>query len=300
MAPQSVRSDVMSSASSPPAVAAQHREGELDGAEGLRLHWQAWLPEGEASAVVAIAHGASEHGGRYRYVVERLVPEGFAVYAIDHRGHGRSEGARAQIDRMRHVVSDLDGLVEHARAEHPGRRIFLLGHSMGGCVAIAYGLAHQDKLDGLVLSAPLAALEAAPLPLRAAARALSVVLPGAGVYQLSSAGVSRDAAEVRAYDEDPLNHHGKLPARTVQELVDTMARFEADCPGLTLPLLVMIGTADELVTPTGGRMVYDRAGSADKMLKTYDGFYHEIFNEPAGERDRPLNDLAAWLSERTP
>lgn len=290
----------MTSASSAPEVATDHREGRLIGEDGRQLYWQAWLPEGsEAIAVVVIAHGASEHGGRYRYVVERLVPQGFAVYAIDHRGHGRSEGKRAQIDRMAHLVCDLDQLVDRARAEHPGARLFLLGHSMGGCIAIAYALEHQDRLDGLALSAPLAALEAAPLPLRLVARGLSLVLPDTGVYQVSSAGVSRDREEVAAYDADPLNHHGKLPARTVQELADTVARFGADSPRLTLPLLVMIGTADELVPPAGGRLVHDRASSDDKTLIDYPGYFHEIFNEPAGERERPLDDLATWLSERT-
>lgn len=286
-------------ASSPPVVAHSHTDGRVDGARGATLYWQGWLPEGEERGVVVIAHGASEHGGRYRYVVERLVPEGFAVYAIDHRGHGRSDGDRAQIDRVRHVVADLDLLVEHALACHPGRPVFLLGHSMGGCIAISYALAHQRKLAGLALSAPLAALAAAPLPLRLVARALSVVLPGAGVYKVESAAVSRDPDEVADYESDPLNHRGKLPARTVQELADAIGTFRARSPELTVPLLVMIGTADDLVPPEGGRMVHDGASSADKTLQIYDGFFHEIFNEPAGERDRPLDDLAAWLSERT-
>jgi alpha-beta hydrolase superfamily lysophospholipase len=284
------------SASAAPAVPTQHTEGTFAGAEGREIHWQAWLPEGEPRAVVVIAHGASEHGGRYRYVVERLVPDGFAVYAIDHRGHGRSGGTRAQLDRMRHVVADLDHLIHDARAAHPGRKLFLLGHSMGGCIAIAYALAHQQKLDGLALSSPVAALAAAPLPLRLIAKGLSVVAPDLGVYEVEAAAVSRDPDEVRAYDEDPLVYRGKLPARTVQELSDTVARFAAEAPTLSLPLLMLIGTADGLVPPDGGRMVHERAGSADKTLIEYDGFYHELFNEPAGERDRPLNDLADWLS----
>ena len=286
-------------ASSAPVVAHSHTDGRFDGARGASLYWQGWLPEGEERGVVVIAHGASEHGGRYRYVVERLVPENFAVYAIDHRGHGRSDGDRAQIDRMAHVVADLDQLVEHAIACHPDVPVFLLGHSMGGCVAISYALVHQRKLAGLALSSPLAALAAAPLPLRFVARGLSMVLPGAGVYKVESDAVSRDPDEVADYERDPLNHRGKLPARTVQELADAIATFHARSPELTVPLLVMIGTADDLVPPEGGRMVHHRASSADKTLRIYDGFFHEIFNEPAAARERPLGDLAAWLTERT-
>ena len=283
------------SASSAPSVPVVHQEGHLAG----DIYWQGWRPDGEPKAVVVIAHGASEHSGRYRYVVERLVPEGYAVYGVDHRGHGKSPGARAQIERMKLVIEDLDHLIDLARGEHPGKKLFLLGHSMGGTIAITYAIVHQEKLDGLALSAPLAAMEAAPAPLRMVAKALSVVAPNTGVFQVGADKVSRDADEVRAYEQDPLNHHGKLPARTVQELVETVARFEADSAKLTLPLLVMIGTADTLAPPAGGQMVHDNASSTDKTLKTYDGFYHEIFNEPAGDRERPLDDLAAWLTERT-
>ncbi len=283
------------SASSAPSVPVVHQEGRLAG----DIYWQSWSPEGEARGVVVIAHGASEHSGRYRYVVERLVPEGYAVYGVDHRGHGKSPGARAQIERMELVIEDLDHLVDLARGRAPRQKLFLLGHSMGGTIAITYAIVHQEKLDGLALSAPLAAMEAAPAPLRLVAKALSVVAPNTGVFQVGADKVSRDADEVRAYEQDPLNHHGKLPARTVQELADAVGRFPEDSAKLTLPLLMMIGTADELVPPAGGQMVYDKARSTDKTIHHYDGFYHEIFNEPAGDRDRPLTDLAQWLSEHT-
>jgi alpha-beta hydrolase superfamily lysophospholipase len=279
-------------------VAAEHREGHLVGRRGRRLYWQSWMPDGPPRATVAIAHGASEHGGRYRYVVERLLPEGYAVYAIDHRGHGRSEGARAMLDRVDDVVADLDQLVEQAAGEHPDVPHFLLGHSMGGCIALAYALRHQRKLSGLALSAPVAALETAPLGLRLAARALSVVAPRLGVYEVEAEGVSRDPDEVRAYDDDPLVYRGKLPARTVQELADAVGGFEAALPSLTLPILLMHGTADRIVPIAGSEMVAGRAGSDDVTFHRYEGFYHELFNEPPAERERPLGDLAAWLGAR--
>ena len=288
----------MSSASSPPEVAARHAEDSFAGTAGASIAFQSWLPETEPRAVVVIAHGVSEHGGRYRYVVETLVPAGFAVYAIDHRGHGRSSGTRAQIDRISYVVADLDVLIDRARAEHPGKPVFLLGHSMGGCVALAYALEHQDKLDGLALSAPLAAVDAAPLPLRVIAKGLSVVAPNAGILDIDGSAISRDPEEVSAYDADPLNYRGKLPARTVQELADAVGGFEAAMPRVTLPLLVMHGTEDRLVPVHAGRMVHERAGSPDKTLHIYDGYYHELFNEPPGERDRPLGDLRDWLEAR--
>ncbi|HUE28113.1 MAG TPA: alpha/beta fold hydrolase, partial [Solirubrobacteraceae bacterium] len=191
------------------------REGSFSGARRLRIHWQAWLPEGDPRAIVVLAHGASEHAGRYEHVAARLVGEGYGVYAIDHRGHGRSEGPRALIDRIDNAVADLDSLVCLAAGEHPGASVFLLGHSMGGAIAVSYALAHQDRLTGLILSAPLAALEAAPAPMRLVARVLSALSPGLPLFPIDPNLVSRDPAVVQAYIEDPLNYHGKLPVRTV-------------------------------------------------------------------------------------
>lgn len=263
------------------------------------MYWQAWLPSHAPRAVVVLSHGASEHSGRYRYVVERLVGEGFALYAVDHRGHGRSDGPRAYLDRIVHVVADLDKLVVLARAEHPDAPLFLLGHSLGGCIALAYAMAHQERLDGLALSAPVAVLEAAPLPLRLVARLLSALAPQSGVYEIDSGGISRDPAEVEAYETDPLVYRGKLPARTVTGVASVVEALPGQLPGIDRPLLVMHGTADRIVPPAGARLVHDRAGSPDKTLHLYEGFFHELFNEPEGERDRPLNDLVAWLAERS-
>src|SRR5204863_8513498 len=132
---------------------------------------------------------------------------------------GRSSGARAVIDRIDNAVADIGTVVERATSEHPGiGRPFLLGHSMGGCLALAYATRHQETLAGLALSAPVAVLEAASPLQRLAGRVLSAVAPKLGVFEIDSATVSRDPEVVRDYDADPLNHHGKLPARTVAEL----------------------------------------------------------------------------------
>jgi alpha-beta hydrolase superfamily lysophospholipase len=277
-------------------MAANRDEGQLEGARGLRIQWQAWLPEAHPAAVVVLAHGVSEHSGRYAWTGERLVEAGYALYAIDHRGHGRSEGSRAVIDRMDNAVADLHQLVALARARVPGRPAFLLGHSMGGAVALAYALRHEEDLDGLILSAPLAALDAASPVTRVLSAVLSTVAPSLGILEIDSTAVSRDPEVVRAYDQDPLNYHGKLPARTIAELASTVGRFETEVPRLTLPLLAMHGSADRLTPPHGSEMVHERAGSADKSILRYDGLYHEILNEP--ERDRVVADVIAWLDAR--
>ena len=278
---------------------ATHEEGRFSGERGVEIYWQAWLPErSEPRAVVVLAHGASEHSGRYAWTGDQLASRGYALYAIDHRGHGRSEGDRAVIDRMRNAVEDLHTLVERAGAAHPGRPVVLLGHSMGGAVALSYTAEHEDALDALMLSAPLAALEAASPVQRVAGRVLSVVAPKLGVVGIDSTAVSRDPQVVEDYDADSLNYHGKLPARTVGELTSAIDGYPEAVKAFRLPMLVMHGTADRLTPIAGSEMVVANAASGDKTFKRYDGLFHEILNEP--ERQQVLDDIAAWLDERFP
>jgi acylglycerol lipase len=270
------------------------RNSSFPGAGGVEIHWQAWLADAAPGAVVVIAHGASEHSGRYSHVAARLVEHGYAVYAIEHRGHGRSAGRRALIDRLDNAVADLDKLVVLAAAEHPGVPLFLLGHSMGGTISLSYALRHQDRLSGLILSGPLAAIDAASAPMRVAAKVLSALAPGLPLIAIDASLVSRDAAVVHAYERDPLVNHGKLPVRTVAELAAAIESFPEAVGAIEVPTLIMYGSEDRLCPPRGSLMLNQRIGSTDKTLKEYAGLYHEIFNEP--ERERVLNDLCAWLA----
>ena len=272
----------------------EHRTGHFPGAGGLNLFWQAWLPDGEPRGVVALAHGVSEHSGRYAWTGEQLAARGYALFALDHRGHGQSEGARAVVDRVDNAVSDLGELIAiagDASADHA--KPFLLGHSMGGFLSLAFATRRQDEIRGLILSAPVAVLEAASPVQRIAGHVLSAIAPKLGVFPIDSSTVSRDPEVVRDYDADPLNYHGKLPARTVHEMAQEIGRFPQTIPSITVPLLVQVGTGDELVPPESSTLVYEWASSEDKTIKRYDGLFHEILNEP--ERDAVVADTLAWL-----
>jgi alpha-beta hydrolase superfamily lysophospholipase len=276
----------------------EHRSGHFDGVGGVNLFWQAWLPPGDARAVIGLAHGVSEHSGRYAWVGEQMAARGYALYALDHRGHGRSEGPRAVVDRVEHAVADIGTMLELASMESGGdggggEKPFLWGHSMGGMLALAFATRRQAEIRGLMLSAPLAVLEAAPAIQRFAAHALSIVAPKLGVIEIDSATVSRDPGVVRDYDSDPLNYRGKLPARTVHEMAQEVARFETSLQTITVPMLVQMGTGDQLVPPRAAQFVYDTVRSDDKTIKHYDGLYHEILNEP--EREAVLQDTVEWL-----
>ncbi|MGH2857373.1 MAG: lysophospholipase [Solirubrobacteraceae bacterium] len=273
-----------------------HSEGSLTGIGGLALAWQRWAAP-ERRALVVIVHGAGEHGGRYEHVAHRLVGEGFDVWALDHRGHGRSDGARALIDRVDHAVSDLDAFVVQASAAAAELPLFMLGHSMGAMIALRYCLSHQDRLAGLVLSGALAALEGVSAPLRAVGRLLSVVAPRAPLIAIEPALISRDPAVVEAYRADPLVHHGKLPARTAAEIADAVESFPGTVGAITLPTLIVYGTADALCPPAGSTMLGERIGADDLTVTAYEGLFHEVLNEP--ERERVIADVLGWLSART-
>lgn len=265
------------------------------GCGDVTLRGQVWLPEGDPDAVVVISHGLAEHGGRYAAVAERLVGRGYGVYALDHRGHGRSEGPRANVERFSYLVSDLGTFVGRAQRQHPDATMFLLGHSMGGAIALAAALRNPDSLKGLVLSAPALASGEVVSPLKAlAVRLLSRFAPNTGALTLPATAISRDPAVVRAYESDPLVFRGPIPARTLVELLDAMAAFPDAVPGLRLPVLVQHGTSDRLVPLAATRPLYDRLGNPkQRALRLYEGLFHEAYNEP--EREQVLADLEAWL-----
>jgi acylglycerol lipase len=272
--------------------------GTLAGVGGLQLFRRWWRTDGDPpTAVVVLVHGAGEHSGRYEHVAERLVADGYAVHALDHRGHGRSQGPRALIDRVDHAVTDLDALVS-AAVQHESAAsipILMVGHSMGAMLALRYAIDHQHRLDGLAVSGALASIEA-PAALRIVGHAISIVAPTLGLITIDASLISRDPAVVEAYRSDPLVHHGKLPARTAAEIADTVATFPGRVQEITIPVLIMYGTEDRLCSPAGSDMLGERIGSADKRVVPYEGLYHEIFNEP--EREAVLSDLSGWLAAR--
>lgn len=277
----------------------KHQEHSFIGAKKQRIHYQSWLPA-QPKAAVVIAHGLGEHGGRYAQVAQVLVDAGCAVYAIDHRGHGKSDGVRAFVDKFANAVADMDHLIDHAKRSHPGKPLFLLGHSMGGALSLNYAIQHGNKLSGLILSGPAVALDGAPPFLAPISKVLSSIMPKLGMFAVDPSLVSRDQDEVAKYSSDPLNAHGKVPVRTLAEIVRCVEWLPSALPSLKLPTLLLHGRDDKLAGVAGSQMVYDRISSTDKTLNIYDHLYHEIFNELPADRARVFQDMTAWLNERIP
>lgn len=275
----------------------QHQEGVFRGVRGAGLYYQGWLPEGEVRAVLLIVHGLGEHSGRYMNVVNRFVPLGYAVYGIDHIGHGRSEGRRLYVERFVDYTEPLKTYFDMVRCWQPDKPIFLVGHSMGGLIGALHLLAHQEGLAGAVLSGPaVKAPGNIPAAIIFAGRVLSVLVPGMGlVPPVDAEGVCRDPAVVMAYLADPLVCRGRMTARLGAELIGAMGRARAEANRITLPILILQGSADRLVDPSGAQILYEKVTSSDKKLVVYEGFFHEVFNEP--QHDRVLTDVEQWLGE---
>ncbi len=276
-----------------------HRDGFFKGVRGTRTYHQEWLPNGSPRAALLLVHGLAEHSGRYANLIGYLVPRGYAVYGMDHVGHGKSGGARAYVERFNDFVEPLGTYFRMVREWQGSAPIFLVGHSLGGLIGATYLLDHQDGLQGAILSGPAVRIPDNISPgIIFAGRILSALIPGIGILGLDARGVSRDPAVVAAYVIDPLVFTGKATARLGAEMLKAMQRITAEANRIRLPILILQGSADKLVDPAGARMLHDLVGSADKTLKVYEGLYHEVYNEP--EHEQVLRDVESWLEKRLP
>jgi acylglycerol lipase len=262
--------------------------------DGLTLSAHRYLPGEKPCAAVILVHGYAEHAGRYRALTETLVGSGFAVYTLDLRGHGESEGRRANVRVFNEYVHDLTRFMDLVREARTHTKRFLFGHSMGGLVALQAVLEHPEKVDGLVLSAPFVenATPVSPL-LERAASLISSFAPDLPVQKLDVSALARDARVVQGYQDDPLVYQGKVKARIGYELLRTGGYLTGRAGSISLPVLVQHGAADRIAAPSGSRALFEVLGSSDKTLKLYDGAFHEIYNDL--DRETVIADLLEWL-----
>jgi len=263
--------------------------------DGTKIFVRSWRPQRPARAVVVISHGFKAYGGLYGWAAEQLVKHGLSVYAIDHRGHGSSGGERYEAKHVDEFVSDLDQLVDLARAREPGLPLFLLGHSAGGVIGCIYTLTHQEKLAGFLCES-FAFGVFTPRFALAALKGLSRVAPHLRVLELKNALFSRDPAVVAALDADPQIPQQKYPAVTVAALVRATERVRAEFERITLPVLILHGTEDKVTEPAGSRLFHERTGSKDKALKLYEGHVHDLLADLG--KEQVMADMLDWLEAR--
>lgn len=272
-------------------------ERTFEGMGGVPIVYDVWTPDTGVRGVVALAHGYGEHARRYDHVAQRFGEAGLATYALDHRGHGRAGGKRVRVRDMKEYVSDYRTLVSIATAGNPGATRIVLGHSMGGGIAFAYGVQYPDEYDLMVLSGPAIAAHTGVSKAKALiGKAVGSILPDLPIESIDADLVSRDPVVVADYKADPLVYRGKIPAGIGKALLLVGESMPERAPGITAPLLVVHGEDDQLVSAEGSRRLVECVGSTDCELKVYPELYHEVFNEP--ERDRVLDDVVSWIQAR--
>lgn len=272
---------------------ADHTQATIAASDGTLLYVQAWRPRAAAQAALVVVHGLRDHSSRYAELGKELAKRGWVVYAFDLRGHGRSQGPRALVERFDRLVFDLATVMEEVRGREPDLPVFLMGHSMGGAVAAIYAQTQPPpRIDGLILSAPaLGALVSQGAA--CGANVLTDFAPNAPALELDLATWSTDARVLEDNRRDPLVYQRPAPVITGASLIEGAEQALAEAPYLRLPLLVLHGEGDEITHAEQSRRFVERTRSSDKELRTYPGLFHDLWHEPD---HRPvMEDLTRWL-----
>jgi len=274
----------------------KHHTEYLVRGPGQQMFWQSWKPaRKQAKAVIVIIHGFGEHSGRYKNVVASLLPAGFAVYAADNRGHGKSFGPRGHVDSWGQFRGDLHAFLTLVREREPGLPLFLFGHSMGGLITLDYVIRHPGGLAGVAVSGPALEQGAVSPFLILAAKALSAVWPTFSMETgLEAEAISRDARVVAEYKADPLVH-STASARFGTEMGAAAKWVKKHAPEFCPPLFMIHGAADRLVAPESGHEFYHSVAITDKQRIEYPGYFHETHNDVGWEN--PVGDLVEWFQE---
>jgi acylglycerol lipase len=270
-------------------------EERIDSTKGIKIFVRSWLPDSKPRAVIVVCHGVNSHSGQYTWVGEQLADSGLAVYALDLRGRGKSDGERFYVEDVADYVSDVAAVVRLAKPRNPGLPVFLLGHSAGGVTSAVYTLENQAELAGFICES-FAFQVPAPGFALAAIKGLSHIAPRLPVLKLKNEDFSRDPKAVEALNNDPLTAHEVQPAMTVAALVRADERLREEFPQITLPLLIMHGTDDKATVCHGSQFFYETAGSKDKTLKLYQGHYHDLLNDVG--KEGVMADVKAWIDSR--
>jgi alpha-beta hydrolase superfamily lysophospholipase len=268
--------------------------------DGVNIFYRQFQAADEQARLV-IAHGLGEHSGRYGNVVNRLLPANYSLWIPDHRGHGQSGGKKGHVLNFEQYLLDLRLMVELAKEGLPeGRKIFLLGHSMGGLIALYFVVQNPELIDGVIASSPaLGMVIEVPAVKNALGQVMSFLWPGLQLgNELDATKISRDESVVKAYQNDALVHD-RVSARWFTEMLSTMEEVNRQASRMQIPVLMQVAGDDHLVNAQSSKQFFEKLTVADKTLHMYDGLYHEIYNELDEQRQKVLGDLEAWLENHT-
>ncbi len=263
----------------------------------IQLNTKLWSPKKNIKAVIIIVHGLAEHIGRYNHVGDFFSSSGYAVEGYDLRGHGNSDGKKVYMDSIFEHVSDLKKFVAHIKIKYPEKKVFILGHSMGGEIACLFSIKYQTEISGLVLSGAVIKIsdDISPL-LQKLSGFIAAILPSLPTTKIDSSGISQDKKIVELYNNDPLVYRGGTLARTGSEIINGTKHINKNMKQIISPILILHGTSDRLADPKGSSKLYDGISSDDKTIKLYENYYHEILNEP--DKEKVMHDILEWITKR--
>ncbi|MHA1264899.1 MAG: lysophospholipase [Candidatus Helarchaeota archaeon] len=270
----------------------KHLEDTFTGVNGLKIYYQAWHPDTDPKAVVQIIHGFGEHSGRYMNVVNALIPRGYAIYANDLRGHGKSEGIQMYVKKFDNFVEDEKIFFDLIKEKEPNIPHFVLGHSMGSVIAELFAVKYPEGIQGLVLSGAATRNKTLSGIMKAFAKFLGAIAPKMRLSVALADSLSHDPEVVKAYKEDPLVYKkptvklGAEFARGIDKAVKLLDQIK-------IPTLVQSGSEDPEML--GASEFQNLLTIEDKTVIIYDGLYHEVYNELESEREKVLKDLGEWL-----
>ncbi|MBD2079707.1 alpha/beta hydrolase [Leptolyngbya sp. FACHB-17] len=274
----------------------QHSQGFFKSVGGLRLYYQSWHPVRNTRAVLVLLHGLGSHSGRFNNIVQYLVPAGYAIYALDLRGHGHSSGQRGHINSWSEFRADLDLFLRQIQST-TNLPCFVLGHSIGGMIALEYALHFPAAVQGVITIAPAFGLNGISAKKILLGRILSRILPRFTLkVGIDLEAISRDCTVLNACAQDPLVHSCGS-ARLGTELFATIARVEAQAAHLQVPILILHGGDDQVAHPEGSRAFFEQLSVLDKERREYPGSRHAPHNDINYEE--LLIDLEHWLNCRT-
>lgn len=262
-------------------------------ASGVRIYAALW-PAAQPKAVVALLHGLGEHCRRYEHLGAFFQSKGIAMLACDHEGFGRSGGKRGFVKSYSDYYQQAGRLLVECEKQYPDVPVFFYGHSMGGNVLLNYILQRHPVIKGAIVSAPLIGLAFAPSPLAVAAGKLMKNIWPAFTQQnqLDIQQLSRDAAVVKAYAEDPFVH-SDLSAAVGIGMLEAADYLKAYQGPVRCPVLLMHGTADAITSEPATRAFAQRLEGERVTYHPWPGLYHELHNEP--EKEQVFAFVLAWI-----
>ena len=277
---------------------AQHQEKKdaFTSHDGVKIFYRKFQASDERARLV-VAHGLGEHSGRYGNVVNRLLPADYSLWIPDHRGHGQSGGKKGHVLNFEQYLLDLRLMVEMAREDLPqDRKVFLLGHSMGGLIALYFALQSPEMIDGVIASSPALGMAVeVPAVKSILGNVMSFIWPGLLLSnELDATKISRDASVVKAYQDDPLVHD-RVSARWFTEIMSAMTEVNRQASRMQIPVLMQVAGDDHLTSAESSQRFFEDLAVADKTLYLYDDLYHEVYNELEDQRQKVLGDLESWL-----